>query len=399
MIEIERLPISDITEQHLQALVTGNAAESQTLEFKRELKIGVDSDKREFCTDVASFANSIGGLILYGVRAENGVAVEVLGLTAGNADDLKLQAEQILHAGISPRLPWKQVEAVTLANGRFVMAVKIQRSHISPHAAGKDGVFRFFTRSTSGKLGMDIPQVRSSFLLSEGLRERLRAFRAERIGRILANDGIAALTPGAKLVIHLVPLMSLAEPTQFNVLPFQDHQNKHLVTPGTDYADVREFNLDGVADVCGRTNEGVANGYAQLFQSGIVEAVDAYVSHRGGHVEYQHSIDTARFLPDLTQALSRYLAILRELGVEIPVYLMVSLTGTRGMAMYMNVRIPAPAKKRCDRDELIFPEIVIADLNAAPSAILRPVFDGLWRAFGVARCPWYDEAGTYTEPR
>lgn len=236
MIEIERLPISEITVKHLDALVTAKAMESQTLEFKQELKIGTDSDKREFCTDVVSFANASGGLVLYGIRADKGTAVEVLGLSVASTDDLVLQAEQILHSGISPRIPWKAVHPISLANGRFIIAIKVQRSAIAPHAAGKDGVFRFFTRGSGGKLGMDIPQVRSSFLLSEGLRERLRAFRADRMGRIIANDGIALLPKGAKLIVHLVPLKSLIEATEYNVIPFHPHSEPSLVSLGASYA-------------------------------------------------------------------------------------------------------------------------------------------------------------------
>lgn len=398
MIEIERLQISEITEQHLQDLVIGEAAESPTLEFKRELKIGIDNDKREFCTDVASFANAAGGLILYGIRADDGVAVEVVGLTATSADELKLQAEQILQSGINPRLPWKKVEAISLSNGYFVIAVKIQRSHISPHAAGKDGVFRFFTRGSSGKLAMDIPQVRSSFLLSEGLREKLRAFRAERIGRIIANDGIVPLTIGHKLILHIVPLESLADRVEYNVSAYHGHRAPELMALGSKYSNTREFNIDGVAHIHRTHEKTEANGYVQLFQNGIIEAVDSGVVffRQHGRENYNNSINARYVLEHLIHGTQRYLTILKNLTVDAPVYVMVSMTGMRRLAMWTSDHDKMP--KLCDRDDLIFPVITVPDLAAEPHEILRPTFDTLWRSFGLPHCDWYDATGAFSVP-
>ena len=400
MIEIDRLPTSEITEQHLKNLVTSKVTEGdRTLEFKQDIKIGTDSEKRELCTDVVSFANGAGGLMLHGIRAENGVAVEVLGLAISNMDGLILQTEQILHAGISPRLPWVKVFPISLANGRIVVAIKIPRSAIAPHAAGKEGVFRFFTRGTNGKLPMDIPQVRSSFLLSEGLRERLRSFRAERMGRIVANDGIASLTPGHKLILHLIPLGSLADPVEYNIAPFHSYTQQDLVVLGCQGSHGREFNLDGIADVYRKNDAVDAEGYVQLFQTRIVEAVDSdlvFMKTFGGE-QYVNSISAVFAQSQLIVGITRYLSILRQLQVEAPVYILVSMMGMRKLAMWTSNHHKIP--KLCDRDDLIFPEIPVFDLTAEPHVILRPVFDGLWRTFGCSNCPWYNADGSFEIPR
>jgi len=61
--------IEDIAENDILALVSSNAAESQTLDFKRELPGRDNSAKLEFCTDICAFADTQGGDIVYGVSA------------------------------------------------------------------------------------------------------------------------------------------------------------------------------------------------------------------------------------------------------------------------------------------------------------------------------------------
>src|SRR4051812_11976247 len=57
MLNITQVASHEITEQMLHDLVTAQATEDRNLEFKLDLKIATDVDKREFCTDVLAFAN------------------------------------------------------------------------------------------------------------------------------------------------------------------------------------------------------------------------------------------------------------------------------------------------------------------------------------------------------
>ena len=245
---------------------------------------------------------------------------------------------------------------------------------------------------------MDIPQVRSSFLLSEGLRERLRSFRAERIGRVIANDGIVSLTPGHKLIVHLVPLASLAEPKEYDISPYFDNRTQDLAVLGSRNANTRDFNVDGIADIYKTYSATEANGYVQLFQTGIIEAVDSdvvFFKSHGGE-QYNNSISAGFVQSHLITGITRYLSILRQLRVEAPVYILVSMTGMRSLAMWTSNYDKMP--KLCDRDVLIFPEVTVSDLTAIPQSILKPVFDGLWRTFGLPECAWYLPDGNYVVP-
>jgi hypothetical protein len=77
---LQHLIFDEIDEAALSKLVDTNAAESRTLEFKQDLQLITDEQKREFLSDVTALANSDGGDLVFGVRAEKGLAVELVGL-------------------------------------------------------------------------------------------------------------------------------------------------------------------------------------------------------------------------------------------------------------------------------------------------------------------------------
>jgi hypothetical protein len=55
------------------------------------------------------------------------------------------------------------------------------------------GVSRFYTRTSAGKYPMDVHELRAAFNTSSLMPERVRAFRLERLGRVLADDVPAPL--------------------------------------------------------------------------------------------------------------------------------------------------------------------------------------------------------------
>ena len=80
--------------------------ESRQIDYKREWKMATDGDRREFLYDVASFANSGGGDLLYGISEEDGVPQAVVGLEGFGRDREQTAAEESLARGWpASRLP------------------------------------------------------------------------------------------------------------------------------------------------------------------------------------------------------------------------------------------------------------------------------------------------------
>jgi len=72
--------LTEITEADLQYYVDNEVAENLCIEYKQQLP-GEDYDSRkEFLSDVSAFANAVGGHIIFGIREEDRVPVEVCGL-------------------------------------------------------------------------------------------------------------------------------------------------------------------------------------------------------------------------------------------------------------------------------------------------------------------------------
>src|SRR3954470_24272222 len=106
--------VDEINEQDLQELVDQKFAEWKTVEYKGQLAVGTESEKKKFLSQVSSFANASGGHLIYGVRAKDGVPEEVTGMEISNPDGEVLRPEDMARAGIRPRIPGLFIRAVTV---------------------------------------------------------------------------------------------------------------------------------------------------------------------------------------------------------------------------------------------------------------------------------------------
>jgi predicted HTH transcriptional regulator len=62
------LSLTQIDEALLESLRADHVREGRQLDYKETLPGARDDDKREFLSDVTSFANAAGGDIIYGLR-------------------------------------------------------------------------------------------------------------------------------------------------------------------------------------------------------------------------------------------------------------------------------------------------------------------------------------------
>lgn len=188
------IPFADLGEEQLRALL-GEVAETRDLDFKRDLPAATPEGKREFLKDVSSLANAGGGDLVYGVdEDENGVAREIVPQQF-NPDEECLRWEEVLLRGVDPRIPGVQIRAIDVAGGR-VLLVRVPQSWNGPHAVTFGGMLRFYSRHSTGVYGLDVAELRSAFSGGTALADRIRDFRTERLGRIVAGETPVALRKG-----------------------------------------------------------------------------------------------------------------------------------------------------------------------------------------------------------
>jgi len=164
---------------------------------------------------VSSFANTVGGDLIFGIK-ENHETKEpeaVLGFDITNIDETKLRLENIIRDGLSPRIAGIVIKEVLLADSKKAIILRIPRSWNSPHRVDYGGHDKFYIRSSNGKYPMDVVELRNAFNLSETIIEKIRNFHKNRVANIVADETPVPLCHNPKIVLHLI-LISAFSPAQ-----------------------------------------------------------------------------------------------------------------------------------------------------------------------------------------
>ncbi len=160
-------PLQDITEADLQYLIDEERIKKKVLEYKSEILGNSDSEKKEFLADVSSFANAIGGDIIYGVieNRKSGKPEKLEGIVINNVDQEILRLDHIIRDGIEPNIPSSalNIKELKLKNSRYILIIRINRSWLSPHRVSFKAWDRFYSRSTNGKYRLDVQELRDAF--------------------------------------------------------------------------------------------------------------------------------------------------------------------------------------------------------------------------------------------
>lgn len=337
-------------------------------------------DKKEFLADVSSFANAAGGYLIYGMRENSGIASELCGLENINADAEIRRLENIIRDGIKPRIPGVSLWAIPLRTSRDAIIIHIPMSWASPHMVTFKNDSKFHSRNSAGKYQLDVSELRAAFVLSETTTERIRNFRIERLSKIIAGETPVLLNETAKIILHIIPFGAFNPATRFDVSSLASDVGK-LQPISAPVGDTRH-NFDGYLSFKNQLT------YLQVFRNGIIEAVDASIMEPKGS---ELTIPSLTFERKLLDALPRFLAIQRQLGVEPPLFIILSLLGVSGYTMGVNTsRLDTYP---IDRDALLLPEIILEKFDCNPSEVMRPIFDAIWNAAGWPRSMNYNENG------
>jgi hypothetical protein len=155
-----------------------------------------------------------------------------------------------------------------------------------------------------------------------------------------------------------------------------------IIYTGYDYDMVKER---GGFDFADRTP--TANSYLRIFNSGIVEAVKA--SYYKGDKLLLHR----RYERDLLQAIPRFLKIQQELGVELPIFVRLTLTGA--MKCYIGDDDSKAVGGKITSPQLRPPEVTLDTFTPGErpqlAEIMRRPFYEIWRAAGLTRSMNYNE--------
>ena len=95
--------------------------------------------------------------------------------------------------------------------------------------------------------------------------------------------------------------------------------------------------------------------------------------------------------------------VLRRIGVEPPVAVLVAVLGARGYQVLSGAKLAdsRSANRRIDRDLLVLPDVVLenypVEYRSELPRLLRPIVDAFWQAGGWPRSNGYSADGDWIE--
>lgn len=399
------VPLDSIDKARIESLIANEARESLTLEYKEKLPGGGREERKEFLADVSAFANAVGGDIFFGIsekRDDNkkttGLPDQAIGLEGINVDAMIRQIESIITDGIEPRINGIRFKAIEGFERGPVLLLRVPRSYLAPHMI-KQGDSRFYSRTNAGKYPLDVTQVRSAFARSDALPEKVRRFRDERIARIVADETPVPLPSPSRIVLHLLPAVSLDPTTQFDINPLK--YKGHETSPLNSEAGNNRYNLDGFLRYVPAGDPPVPATYIQFYRNGAIEAVDTsmLVSHNPANAKKPFDptpqepvklISSTFSERTLITDLKRLLNVQKSMGIDPPIFILLSLTGVRGFGVLTRWTNHEQTFV-FDRDTILLPDSVAESYEDRPDSLLQPAFDAIWQASGYEMCRHYKD--------
>ncbi len=389
--------LQQIVESDLQALIEMPVMENDRLEYKAELALSTDDQKRKFLAGIAAFANGVGGDIVYGMEAQNGRPVGVKPLAGFDPDQTLLRLRDLMLTGIDPSIFTAQCQPVNLAGGGFALVIRIPKTWAGAHMVTFNGENRFYVRHGGGRRLMQVSEIRTAFSLVETVSSKIQRYRLERIGNILSGESPCPLNGCAALVFHIVPFRSFDPSFRADLSALQSMrgQLKPLTASGGgDYYDV-----DGIYIRDGGIRDQASN-YIYVFRNGAIEMLDTGVFLPIG----DKMIPSLFFEQELLRALPIWLKAAGAIGAPPPFALMLTLLNVKDFEMGVDPGRRGFGIRRIQRDHLQPPATVLEVPQVEEGTrtthnnvahVLRPHFEAIWNACGYPKSHYYGPTGDW----
>jgi hypothetical protein len=384
--------IADVGLDDLEALL-GNVREGKTIEYKRELPAHSDAEKVKLLKAVSSFANTSGGDLIIGLAADGDLASSITGLPLVESDSYRLRVEQVLASGLEPRLPKYEVHSVQIDQDRYALIIRATRSWLAPHRVTING--KFYGRTSAGSYELDVGELRSAFVQSATLAERIRQFRTDRIAKIAAGVTAFRLLPGGTYVLHVVPF-SAFESTA--VVPIGDvSQQPHLFPPiARDSPPHWQINFDGFVTASNADGPSKPQrSYVQVFRSGAIEALNSSLT-----LGESNNIPLPTVLAATIKYAAKYAHSLQSIGIEPPYAVLASMVDVQGKKLLHGFPDTFAGTEGLiiDQNQLHFGEAIfetVPKTQEEAARLLRSTLDHMANTAGLGASPCFDRNDKY----
>ena len=147
--------------EDVEKMIASQTQESLHLDYKDSRAIDL-SKRAEIAKDVSAFANSDGGLIIYGVSEKDNLPFEI----DGGVDHKRYSrewVEQVINSNISPRIAGIQIYPILMSELRSIYVIQIPKSYRGPHQSSDKRYYRRFNFQSVPMEDYEIADVRNRF--------------------------------------------------------------------------------------------------------------------------------------------------------------------------------------------------------------------------------------------
>ncbi|SYZ72114.1 putative transcriptional regulator containing an HTH domain and an uncharacterized domain shared with the mammalian protein Schlafen [Candidatus Zixiibacteriota bacterium] len=377
--------------REVEELVKNDTPESYLLEYKRELNIEADKEKKEFLADISAFANKFGGRIIFGVQEKRdkegkstGRPEKIVGIGSINEDELKSKIESILDTGIQPKITQKQVHIVRSGDVSIVI-IDIARSLYGPHCIWFKQSGRFYKRTSVGKIQMDVIELREAFMQANEWKKQADNFRDDRFEEILSELSEDVKNAEAIFVLHIVPLGVARESIDFKLI------QKYAVEIFSRYFGMYNFRntLDGFI-VCKLGQKGIL-----FLRNGALEGFQQLPLNPKKCEDIKFLLLDGHYIENLIdELLKKYIDFARITKIQPPIALYLSMMVPDDCILDISGKgngidfIDEFREKQFDRRKLKFGGIVIDNYDIDTKKNLCGLYDILWQSGGWPERPY-----------
>jgi len=394
---LDAISLHEIAEDHLQSLVLLRVPESARIEYKAELKMNPDKERRELCKDISALANSQGGYLFFGIAETNGIPTSIPGIQFEDAT--KQQLFQILSTGISPRVQNLHDREVSLRNGLKVLILKIEPDGYLHQVKYDDN--RYYKRTGTITISMESSDVETFFRSTgpltrkEEVQEIIDGYyatlKSKKYFKGTAGKGICALAIVPEVSSLKLDLSNL--PSNFTTL-FQPIYCSGWSSEITGHSRFTFGRLQKGQFGSGGADH-VPYAVTEVTEFGEVKAYNSYMlTYSAG------SVPSVAYELEIINAFHRYLTSLNELGVSGPFFIHTAMLNVQGYIMSTGSMLMLSGGRVFEGEDIRPPLAHLQnDTNVSTqqdvAKALRPMFDYIWREFGVDRSFNYSEAGEW----
>ena len=378
------MPIFDmksVGQRQLQDLIDNKVFENKELEYKDYSFAGgkmPDKQKDKFMKEIAAFANTSGGTIIIGMQEdENRLPIRLsgAGLSIGEFDNWLSSFRQLVLSRIRPHLHGIECIPVELSESNIAIVIYVPKSYARPHSFWDGNKDEFFMRYANGITYMDIDDLRKEFLYTNGILDKIRQFRRDRISMIASSECIGNLGNRAKIVFHIIPEWSFELGNRVDLMKLTNNTLfRPISVSGWDW----RYNADGYCIYSENYQTKMIKQYTQVFHNGIIEAVDIHLMSSYGKKQV---CEWSQMQLACKGALIEYGNIMERLHIPKPWHILATIINAKGyVANYGWGETSLPIER-----DLVYSFDGLCTEDNHMKMALKPVFDSLSNAFGFTK--------------